>query len=69
VGSGREALDAVGAMRTDVVIIGWTLGAPSGEQVLNAVIRDGLGTRVRMIAAARAGARVRRAGRGARPGI
>ena len=44
-GSGREALDAIGATRPDVAIIGGTLGAPSGEQVLNAVTRDGLGPR------------------------
>jgi two-component system, NarL family, nitrate/nitrite response regulator NarL len=50
-GSGREALDVIGATRPDVAIIGGTLGAPSGEQVLNAVTRDGLGTRVVMIAA------------------
>src|SRR5215218_6561227 len=46
-----EARDAIGAKRPDVAIIGGTLGTPNGEQVLNAVTRDGLHTRVVMIAA------------------
>jgi two-component system nitrate/nitrite response regulator NarL len=50
-GDGREALDAIGAARPDVAIIGRTLEGLSGRQVLNAVARDGLGTRVVMIAA------------------
>ena len=50
-GSGRDALDAIGATRPDVAVIGGTLGVPSGEQVLNAVTRDGLHTRVVMLAA------------------
>ena len=49
--SGREALDAICATLPDVAVIGGTLGAPSGEQVLNAVTRDGMRTRVVMIAA------------------
>jgi two-component system, NarL family, nitrate/nitrite response regulator NarL len=48
---GREALDAIGASRPDVAIIGGTLDGISGQQVLNAVAREGLGTRVVMIAA------------------
>jgi two-component system, NarL family, nitrate/nitrite response regulator NarL len=50
-GNGREALDAIGVTRPDVALIGGTLGVPSSEQVLNAVTRDGLQTRVVMIAA------------------
>ena len=50
-GDGREALDAIGAAQPDVAVVGGTLGGLSGEQVLNAVARDGLGTRVVMIAA------------------
>ena len=51
-GDGREALDAIrrGAARRGASI-GRTLDGLSGEQVLNAVARDGLGTRVVMIAA------------------
>jgi two-component system nitrate/nitrite response regulator NarL len=49
---GREALDAIGASRPDVAIIDGTLDGLSGPDVLNAVARDGLGTRVVMIAAA-----------------
>jgi two-component system nitrate/nitrite response regulator NarL len=48
---GREALDAIGAALPDVAIIGGTLAGLTGEQVLNAVARDGLCTRVVMIAA------------------
>jgi two-component system nitrate/nitrite response regulator NarL len=47
---GREALEAIGASRPDVAILG-ALDGLSGPQVLNAVARDGLGTRVLMIAA------------------
>jgi two-component system nitrate/nitrite response regulator NarL len=50
-GDGREALDAIGASRPDVAIVGGTLDGLSGEQVLNAVARDGLDTRVVLIAA------------------
>jgi two-component system nitrate/nitrite response regulator NarL len=50
-GDGREALDAIGAARPDVAVIGGTLGGLTGEQVLNAVAREGLDTRVVMIAA------------------
>jgi two-component system, NarL family, nitrate/nitrite response regulator NarL len=47
---GREALHAIGAARPDVAIVGAALAGLSGEQVLNAVARDGLSTRVVMIA-------------------
>jgi two-component system nitrate/nitrite response regulator NarL len=50
-GDGREALDAIGASRPDVALVGGTLDGLSGEQVLNAVGREGLGTRVVMISA------------------
>jgi two-component system nitrate/nitrite response regulator NarL len=45
-GDGREALDAIGAMRPDVAVIDRSLSRLSGEQILNAVGRDRLGTRV-----------------------
>jgi two-component system nitrate/nitrite response regulator NarL len=48
---GREALEAIGSSRPDVAIIGGTLDGLSGQEVLNAVARDGLETRVVMIAA------------------
>ena len=48
---GREALAAIGSEEPDVAIIDRTLTGLSGEQVLNAVARDGLHTRVVMIAA------------------
>ena len=48
---GRQALKAIGDSRPDVAIIGGTLDGLSGQQLLNAVARDGLGTRVLMIAA------------------
>jgi two-component system, NarL family, nitrate/nitrite response regulator NarL len=49
---GREALAAIDSARPDVAVIGASgLGGLSGRQVLNAVARDGLGTRVVMIAA------------------
>ena len=48
---GREALHAIGTARPDVAVIGGTLSGLTGEQVLNAVARDGLPTRVVMIAA------------------
>jgi two-component system nitrate/nitrite response regulator NarL len=50
-GDGRAALAAIGAAHPDVAIIGGTLGGLTGEQVLNAVARDRLRTRVLMIAA------------------
>jgi two-component system nitrate/nitrite response regulator NarL len=48
---GREALDAIGETRPEVAVIDSSLDKLSGEQVLGAVRRDGLGTRVIMIAA------------------
>lgn len=48
---GREALAAIGAARPDVALIDRTLTGLSGKQVLNAVARDGLRTRVVLIAA------------------
>jgi two-component system, NarL family, nitrate/nitrite response regulator NarL len=50
-GDGRAALHAISAQSPDVALIGSTLGGLSGEQVLNAVDRDGLRTRVVMLAA------------------
>ncbi len=46
---GREALDAIGAAQPDVAVIDRTLPGLSGQQVLNAVSRDGLRTRVVLI--------------------
>ena len=48
---GREALDAIGSEQPDVAVIDRTLAGLSGDQVLNAVGRDSLRTRVVMIAA------------------
>ncbi|HEX6583286.1 MAG TPA: response regulator transcription factor [Thermoleophilaceae bacterium] len=50
-GNGRDALEAIGAEQPDVAVIDRTLTGLSGEQVLNAVERDGLPTRVVLIAA------------------
>jgi two-component system nitrate/nitrite response regulator NarL len=50
-GDGRAALDAIGAEAPDVAVLDGTLDGLSGEQVLNAVARDGLRTRVVLIAA------------------
>lgn len=50
-GDGREALDAIGAKRPDVAVIDRSLSRLTGEQILNAVGRDELGTRVILIAA------------------
>ena len=50
-GDGLEALDAIGSSRPDVAVVGATLDGLSGQQLLNAVTRDGFGTRVVMIAA------------------
>jgi two-component system, NarL family, nitrate/nitrite response regulator NarL len=48
---GREALDAIGAIKPDVAVIERTLSKLNGEQILNAVGRDRLGTRVILIGA------------------
>jgi len=50
-GNGRDALDAIGVQEPDVAVIDRTLTGLSGEQVLNAVSRDGLRTRVVLMAA------------------
>jgi two-component system, NarL family, nitrate/nitrite response regulator NarL len=50
-GHGREALVRIEAERPDVAVLDRRLLELTGEQVLNAVGRDGLGTRVVMIAA------------------
>jgi two-component system nitrate/nitrite response regulator NarL len=50
-GNGRDALDAIGAEQPDVAVIDRTLTGLSGEQILNAVARDGWRTRVVLIAA------------------
>ncbi len=50
-GDGRAALNAIGAERPDVAVLDGTLGGLTGEQVLNAVARDGLETRVVLIEA------------------
>jgi two-component system, NarL family, nitrate/nitrite response regulator NarL len=48
---GREALRAIGSEQPDVAVIDGALEELNGEQVLNAIERDGLRTRVVMIAA------------------
>ena len=48
---GREALEAIGAIEPDVAVVDRGLAGVSGEQVLNAVGRDRLPTRVVMIGA------------------
>jgi len=50
-GTGRDALEAIGVEQPDVAVIERTLAGLSGEQVLKAVSRDGLGTRVVLMAA------------------
>ena len=55
---GREALAAIGAEHPDVAVIDRTLSGLSGEQVLNAVGRDGIPTRVVLIDAQPDGGRV-----------
>jgi two-component system, NarL family, nitrate/nitrite response regulator NarL len=50
-GDGREALAAIGESQPDVAVIDRTLTGLSGYQVLNAVARDALRTRVVLIAA------------------
>jgi two-component system nitrate/nitrite response regulator NarL len=51
VGDGRTALAAIGAADPDVAILGGALTGLSAERVLNALARDGVRTRVVMIAA------------------
>jgi two-component system nitrate/nitrite response regulator NarL len=48
---GRDALRAIESERPDVAVIDATLETLSGDQVLNAIGRDHVGTRVVMIAA------------------
>jgi two-component system, NarL family, nitrate/nitrite response regulator NarL len=48
---GRDALDAIGERRPQVAVLDDSLGTLTGQQILRAVRRDGLGTRVIMIAA------------------
>ena len=48
---GRAALEAIGETRPDVAVIDRSLATLTGEQILGAVRRDGLGTRVIMLAA------------------
>jgi two-component system, NarL family, nitrate/nitrite response regulator NarL len=50
-GDGREALAAIGEAQPDVAVLDRTLTGLSGNEVLNAVARDGLQTRVVLIAA------------------
>ena len=50
-GDGRAALDAIGEEEPDVALLDGTLAGLTCEQVLNAVSRDGLRTRVVLIAA------------------
>jgi two-component system, NarL family, nitrate/nitrite response regulator NarL len=48
---GREALAAIGTEQPDVAVLDRSLGGLTGEQILNAIGRDSLPTRVVMIAA------------------
>ena len=48
---GREALAAIGSAQPDVAVIDPALTGLTGKQLLNAVTRDGLPTRVVLIAA------------------
>ena len=50
-GDGRAALAAIGSKQPDVAVVDETLAGLSGKQVLHAVARDGLRTRVVLIAA------------------
>ena len=50
--AGGEALEAIASERPDVAVIGAMANGLTAEQVLQAVARDGLGTRVVMIGAA-----------------
>jgi two-component system nitrate/nitrite response regulator NarL len=50
-GDGRAALAAIGSEQPDVAVIDRALAGLSGDQILNAVGRDGLSTRVVLLAA------------------
>jgi two-component system, NarL family, nitrate/nitrite response regulator NarL len=50
-GDGRETLDAIESERPDIALVDRALAGVTAEQVLNAVGRDGLRTRVVLIAA------------------
>jgi two-component system, NarL family, nitrate/nitrite response regulator NarL len=50
-GDGRVALEAISAEEPDVALVERNLAGLNGEQVLNAVGRDGLDTRVLLISA------------------
>jgi two-component system nitrate/nitrite response regulator NarL len=50
-GDGRAALAAIGSEQPDVAVIDRALAGLSGDQILNAIGRDGLPTRVVMLAA------------------
>jgi two-component system, NarL family, nitrate/nitrite response regulator NarL len=50
-GGGRDALAAIGVERPDVAVIDEVLDGLTAEQILNAIGRDGLATRVVLIAA------------------
>lgn len=50
-GDGRETLDAIEAEQPDIALVDRALAGVTAEQVLNAVGRDGLRTRVVLIAA------------------
>jgi len=52
VADGHAALDRILRDRPDVAIVGADLVGLDGSQVLNAVVRDGLATRVLLVAAA-----------------
>ena len=48
---GRDALDAIAETSPQVAVVDHSLGTLTGEQILRAVQRDGLGTRVILLAA------------------
>jgi two-component system, NarL family, nitrate/nitrite response regulator NarL len=50
-GDGREALQVIGSERPDVALIDTGLAGLTGEQILNAVRREGIRTRVVLLAA------------------
>ncbi len=52
VADGRAALDRILCDRPDVAIVDAELGGLDGSQVLNAVVRDGIATRVLLVAVA-----------------